>query len=104
MALAFGELVRHESSQPSAWDRPILPSRRLPATLQALTGASNGPVEAKSAASLQPPVYSCTKAVESAFRSGAHDLAKALAAERIALKPASPLARLLADRTGWATN
>jgi hypothetical protein len=42
--------------------------------------------------------------VESAFRSDAHDLAKALAAERIALKPASPLARLLADRTGWATN
>jgi len=42
--------------------------------------------------------------VESAFRSGAYDLAKALAAGRIALKPANPLARLLADRTGWTTN
>ena len=43
VASAFGELVRHESSQPAAWDgRPILWARRLPATLQALTEAPNG--------------------------------------------------------------
>jgi hypothetical protein len=43
VATAFGEFVRHESSQPAAWDgRPILRSRRLHATLQALTEAPNG--------------------------------------------------------------
>ena len=43
VATAFGELVRHESSQPAAWDgRPILRRRRLPATLRALTEAPDG--------------------------------------------------------------
>ena len=43
VASAFGELVRHELSQPAARDgRPILRSRRLLATLQALTEASDG--------------------------------------------------------------
>ena len=43
VASAFSEFVRHELSQPAAWDgRPILRSRRLLATLQALTEASNG--------------------------------------------------------------
>ena len=43
VATAFGELVWRESSQPAAWDgRPILQSRRLLATLQALTEAPNG--------------------------------------------------------------
>ncbi len=36
--------------------------------------------------------------VEAALRSGRRDMARALAAERVALKPASPLARLLARR------
>jgi hypothetical protein len=42
VASAFGEFVRHKSSQPAAKDgRPILRSRHLPATLQALTEAPN---------------------------------------------------------------
>jgi hypothetical protein len=36
--------------------------------------------------------------LEAAFRSGQHDLAKALTAERVAAKPASPLAALFARR------
>ncbi len=36
--------------------------------------------------------------IEAALRAGEHDLAAALAAERVAAKPASPLARLLARR------
>jgi hypothetical protein len=36
--------------------------------------------------------------IEAAFRSGQHGLAAALAAERVAIKPASPLARRLVER------
>jgi hypothetical protein len=36
--------------------------------------------------------------LEAAFRSGQHDLAKALTAERVAAKPASPLTALFAQR------
>jgi hypothetical protein len=36
--------------------------------------------------------------IEAAFRAGERDLAKALAAERVAVKPASPLAGLFVQR------
>src|SRR3954470_2292343 len=39
--------------------------------------------------------------LEAAFRSGQHDLAKALTAERFAAKPASPLAALFAQRAHY---
>ena len=39
--------------------------------------------------------------LEAAFRSGQHDLAKALTAERVAAKPASPLAALFARRAHY---
>jgi hypothetical protein len=42
--------------------------------------------------------------LEAAFRAGQHDLAKALTAERIAAKPASPLAALFAHRAHYGQN
>src|SRR5271168_2640702 len=65
VATVFGELVRHEFSQPAGWDgQPILQSGRLPATLQALTVGANGPPLGNVSGLLQPPVYPCTNAVQ----------------------------------------